>query len=79
MIKRYIKFAIRVAGRSIERQPRLKKACLKIFTPFPGLRRKLIYIVRNTKYPLDAELHGYDDLSPHAREIYRRLTGRGGD
>lgn len=79
MLKRCIKFAIRIVGRSIEGQPLLKKACLKVFTPFPGLRRKLIYIVRNTKYPLDAELHDYDDLPPHAREIYRQLIGRGGD
>lgn len=79
MLKRCIKFAIRVVGRSIDRRPRLKKACLKVFTPFPLLRRRLIYIVRTPKQPPDTLVHDYDDLPPHAREIYRQLTGRGAD
>lgn len=76
MLKRSIKFGIHLVGSSIEKRPCLKKACLRLFTPFPTLKRKLIYIVRTAKQPLDTELHGYDDLSPHAREIYRQLTGR---
>ena len=77
MLKRSIKFGIRMAGRVVTTQPWLKKACLRLFAPFPALRLKLIYIIRNTKYPLVSVLHDYDDLPPRAREIYRQLTGRG--
>lgn len=78
MIKRSIKYLIYLVGHSVGKSPRLKSLSLKAFDRFPVLKRKLIYIVKNTKHTQSDTIRHFADLSPSAREIYGRLTGRRG-
>ncbi len=72
MIKGSIKYLIRRIGRYIKQHPLLKKNVFRLLDRVPNLKIRLIRIVRNC----DCTNVGmrYDDLSPYARFIYRKLV-----